>query len=69
LASGRSRASESGHNQYTACDGYGVFQKSDDEILNLESPYEARPSLVTGKRADNAARRTQASAKYKGLPS
>jgi len=37
--------------------------KKDDEILNLESPYEARPNLITRKRADNAARRAQDSAK------
>jgi hypothetical protein len=69
LASGRPRVSESGHNQSTARNGYGVFQKSDDEILNLASPYEARPNLITRKRADNTARGAQDSAKYKGLRS
>src|SRR2546426_8305826 len=44
-----------------AANRYCVFHKSDDQVWNLESPYQARTNLVTRKRASDAANRDRKS--------
>src|SRR3989442_3059428 len=45
-------------NKNAAGNRYSVFQKSDDQVWNLESPYQARANLITRKRASDAANST-----------
>jgi len=49
---------ESRDNKKAAANRYCVFHKSDDQVWNLESPYQARTNLVTRKRASDAANST-----------
>jgi hypothetical protein len=49
------RLLEPRRNKKTRGNRYGVFRESYEQIPNLKRFYQARASLVTGKRADNAA--------------
>jgi hypothetical protein len=55
------------HNKEASANRHGVFQKSGDQVRNLESLHEARAKFVARKRASNATSHTQDGAERDGL--